>query len=291
MKKMLCLLIAFLSLVTFPVYGQRNKNVVYKIGVGELNYTHPENPNTAGKIIKNVAEALLTGQNSTPQPQYADAVRASIINGLSKVILFRPFDGVFSDDELSPAIPALYADGSIANISTVTKTETTTDKNGKKSTTNYYRALISVTVNLKNPYDGVVVNSHTFNLSESDLSWLGSNEKAISNALEYLSSKVSSYYNKVFPLYASIVEAGEAKKDKQKEVYIDLGAADGVYKGLQFDVFLVKTIAGKEAKTEIGRLKIEEVEGDDISLCKVKKGGDKIKNALDEGLTLLITSK
>lgn len=137
-----------------------------------------------------------------------------------------------------------------------------------------------------------MVNSHTFNLSESDLSWLGSNEKAISNALEYLSSKVSSYYNKVFPLYASIVEAGEAKKDKQKEVYIDLGAADGVYKGLQFDVFLVKTIAGKEAKTEIGRLKIEEVEGDDISLCKVKKGGDKTKNALDEGLTLLmITSK
>lgn len=102
---------------------------------------------------------------------------------------------------------------------------------------------------------------------------------------------MSSYYNKVFPLYASIVEAGEVKKDKQKEVYIDLGAADGVYKGLQFDVFLIKTIAGKEAKTEIGRLKIEEVEGDDISLCKVKKGGDKIKSALDEGLTLLITSK
>lgn len=101
MKKMLCLLIAFLSLVTFPVYG----HVVYKVGVGELNYTHPENPNTAGKIIKNVAEALLTGQNSTPQPQYADAVRASIINSLSKVILFRPYDGVFSDDELSPPYP------------------------------------------------------------------------------------------------------------------------------------------------------------------------------------------
>ena len=95
----------------------------------------------------------------------------------------------------------------------------------------------------------------------------------------------------MFPLRASIVEKGEAKKNKQKEVYIDLGAPDGVYKGLQFDVFLVKTIAGKEAKTMIGRLKIEEVEGDEISLCKVIKGADKIKTALDEDQTLLITSR
>ena len=64
-----------------------------------------------------------------------------------------------------------------------------------------------------------------------------------------------------------------------------------MYKGLQFDVFLVKTIAGKEAKTMIGRLKIEEVEGDEISLCKVIKGADKIKTALDEDQTLLITSR
>lgn len=66
-------------------------------------------------------------------------------------------------------------------------------------------------------------------------------------------------------------EAGEVKKDKQKEVFIDLGGANGVYKGLQFDVFHVKTIAGKKAHTMIGRLKIEEVQGDEISLCKVTK--------------------
>ena len=64
-----------------------------------------------------------------------------------------------------------------------------------------------------------------------------------------------------------------------------------MYKGQQFDVFLVKTIAGKEAKTIIGRLKIEEVEGDEISLCKVTKGADMIKTALDENHVLLITSR
>ncbi len=68
---------------------------------------------------------------------------------------------------------------------------------------------------------------------------------------------MASLYNQMFPLRASIVEKGEAKKNKQKEVYIDLGAPDGVYKGLQFDVFLVKTIAGKEAKTMIAGLRLK----------------------------------
>lgn len=102
---------------------------------------------------------------------------------------------------------------------------------------------------------------------------------------------MADYYNAIFPLHASIIEAGEVKKDKQKEVFIDLGAANGAYKGVQFDVFLVKTVAGKEARTMIGRLKIEEVQGDEISLCKVTKGSDKIKNALDQGQTLMITSR
>lgn len=51
------------------------------------------------------------------------------------------------------------------------------------------------------------------------------------------------------------------------------------------------TIAGKEARTIIGRLKIEEVDGDEISLCKVTKGSDKIKTALDEGQTLMVVSR
>lgn len=279
-------------LAIVSAYGQKAKNVVYKVGVGELVYTPQEEKSTFGSVVKDVADVLLTGQTSRQQPQYAEALRASIVNGLSNVIRLRPFDGGFRAEELSGHEPALYADGTIANISTVTKTETKSDKDGKnKTTTTYYRAHISVTINLKDAYDGTVVNSHTFSLSDSDLSWLGSNEKAISNALEYLTSKVASYYNKLFPLSASIIEGGETKKNKQKGVYIDLGFADGVYKGQQFDVFVVKTIAGKEARTEIGRLKIEEVEGDEISLCKVTKGGDKIKDALDSGLTLVITSR
>ena len=92
------------------------------------------------------------------------------------------------------------------------------------------------------------------------------------------------------PLQANIIEGAAAKKDKQKEVYIDLGNSEGAYTGLHMGVYIVKTIAGREAKSQIGKLKIEAVEGDDISRCKVQSGGKDIKAAIDAGEQLLVIS-
>ena len=55
-------------------------------------------------------------------------------------------------------------------------------------------------------------------------------------------------------------------------------------------VYVIKNIAGREAKSQIGKLKIEAVEGDDISLCKVQSGGKDIKAALDAGQQLRVVS-
>lgn len=290
--KSLKILIITLTLLSFlSASAQKERNVIYRVGVGELIYTPPAEGNQATEVLKDVASVLLSGQTTKQQPQYAEAVRASIMNGLSKVTLFRPSDGIVVQSDLTDGAPSFFVDGTIANINIVTRTETTKSSNGTRHTDTSYRSNVSVTVNLKDPADGTVVNSHTFTISDSDLFWMTSGERAVTNALERLTTRVADYYNHLFPLHASIIEKGESKKDKQKDVYIDLGAADGVYKGQQFDVLTVATIAGREARTLIGRLKIEEIEGDDISLCKVTKGSDKIKTALDEGQTLLIVSR
>lgn len=290
--KSLKLLIISLTLLSFmTATAQKERNTIYRIGVGELIYTPPTEGSKTASVLKDVADVLLSGQTTKQQPQYAEAVRASLMNGLSKVILFRPSDGFVLQTDLSDSTPSFFIDGTIANISIVSKSETTKDGKGNKHTDTSYRSNVTVTVNLKDPSDGSVVDSRTFTISDSDLYWMTSGEKAMTNALEHLTSKVADYYNRMFPLYASIIEKGESKKNKQKDVYIDLGAGDGAYKGQQFDVFTVRTIAGKEARTIIGRLKIEEIEGDEISLCKVTKGSDKIKTALDEGQNLLVVSR
>ena len=115
-------------------------------------------------------------------------------------------------------------------------------------------------------------------------------DQAVHDALNRLSNRVTAWLNQYKPLQANIVEGSSAKKDKQKEVYIDLGSSEGAFAGLHMGVFIVKTVAGREAKTQIGKLKIESVEGDDISLCKVQSGGKDIKSAIESGAELRVVT-
>ena len=88
----------------------------------------------------------------------------------------------------------------------------------------------------------------------------------------------------------NILERGTEKKDKQKELYIDLGAQHGLREGTHFDVYIIGSIGGKETRKQIGRLRVKDIEGDEVSLCKVTSGGKDIKAALDAEKQLLIIS-
>lgn len=283
-KKSFYLTAVLLMLYSLAGYSQVEKNVCYKIGVGHFSYTPKEEKTGVGNVLGNVANVLLTGKSTRQQPQYADAVRAGVISGLGNVMRFRVVAGEFDSHEQT-----LLADGIISNISTTSKVEPSKEKG--KAGQEYFRALISVTVNLKDAATGEVVSSRVFSITDSDCSWMASAEKSIDYALGKLSDKIKNYFDGIYPLNASVVEAGESKKDKQKTVYIDLGSAYGVCEGMHFDVFSVKTIAGKEARIEIGRLKIDQVLGEELSLCKVSKGEKQIKTALDNGETLVLTSR
>ena len=151
--------------------------------------------------------------------------------------------------------------------------------------------LINVTLNLKDARTDEAVDSHIFSMTDSDISWMTTADKALNDAIDRLASRISEYYNHRYPLHGCIVERGEEKKDKQRTVYIDLGNNSRVEKGQQFNIYVLKSIAGREARQEIGRLKIEEVMGDELSLCKVSKGEKEVKTALDQEKTLVIISR
>lgn len=283
MKRKILLTIAIL--LTCVTTYSADVNEAYKVAVGGFSYTPKETKKSVGNMLGTIATTALTGMTTEHQAQYVDAVRASIISGFSKVVRFR----VVEVGEDSGELHSFYVDGVISNISTTSKIEPNSNKN--KPDSQYFRSLIGVTVNLKDVLTGEVVDSQTFSVNESDCSWVASAEKAINNSLKRLSDKIALHYNGKFPLRASVIEAGEVKNDKQKSVYIDLGSSSGMYKGLQFVVYSVKTIAGKEARMEIGRVKVETVLGDDLSECKVSKGDKKVKSALDNGETLVLISR
>ncbi len=289
MKKYLMTLAAVLCCaMTMPASAQEERNALVTVSVNNLNYTKKEQKQQKqgiGSVLGAIADVLVTGQTTKQQDSYEDAVRAAIVKGISQARRVTAIDGPLSAEEAARD-GAYYVDATVSTISTTTKT----DVDANKKTKTYYKGVVGVTLHVKDAHTDAVVVSPTFNISDTDLSWVETAEGALNNALVRLSVRITTYFNRWLPLSANIIEGARDKKDKQKEVYIDLGSREGAVKGLHLAVYTAKTVAGKEARKQIGKLKIEDVEGDDISLCKVQSGGKDIKAAIDAGETILVRS-
>ncbi len=221
------------------------------------------------------------------QPQYKDAVRAAIVKGLASGFRTVATDMESVGDKANGEFD-YYVDATINNISTTTKTEPlTTVKDGVKT---WYKAMVGITIQIKDPKTEKVIASPMFKISDVDIAWIETEESAMTSTLNRLAGYVGRYCNSWFPIYGTILESSRQTKDKQKEVYTDLGTNLGAYKGLKLAAYTVKTIAGKDAKTQVGKLKIESVQGEEISLCKIQSGGKEIKNVLDKGETIIVKS-
>ena len=287
MKKNIITLCLLSLLTIMEAMAQEGRNIVYTTGINELQYAKKDSKPTTGEVIGEVLSALVSGETTQEMDKFVPAVQAAVVKGISQARRIKAIEGQLTPEEKSQP-HAWYVDGTIATISSTSKVETWKDKDKKEHSKTVYKGLVGVTLHFKNAQTDEVMFSPSFNVTASDLSWVESASGAVTNAVNYLSDRITRYLNLSLPLSANIIEGAREKKDKQKEVYIDLGAAEGGFKGLHFDVFTVKTVAGREAKKKIGRLKITDVEGDDISLCKVQSGGRDIKSAIDAGEQLLI---
>lgn len=289
MKKLIFSLIALFTM-TLSVAAQTEKNYVFRVSRGDMSYTEPQEKKAT---VKSVLGAILTtaaGSNTQHHPEFADDVRNAIAGAVGSARRLRLVDGLLNVEDLAEDEAAMIYDGSIGAISCTSQTTTRKDDKGVTHTDISYRGTVTATINFKSIRSGEIIKTITVSNGDYDYSWIESPEKAIGNAIAGMQAYIIRQLNAAWPMYASIVEGNRAKKDKQKEVYIDLGQASGAFKGMTFNVYTVFNVAGKEAKKEIGRLRIMEVMGDDISLCKVTKGGADIKASIDSGATLLITS-
>lgn len=281
-------LIAFFSFLLYfagSICAQdSDRNAEVKTVFNNLTYAKSDKT-SAASVLGVIADAVLNGQVTEQHSNYQEPLRATIIKGLAQARRIAVQDGT------GMAQADWYIDGTVSNISTTTKAEEYKDSKGKTQTKTYYKASVGVTLHVKDAQTNKIVSSPTFNISDYDCSWIETREGAITNAFSTLAGKVTKYFNRSLPLQANIVEGAREKKDKQKEVYIDLGeSTKGIGTGIHFGVYTTKTVAGKLAKKLVGKIKITEVQGEDISLCKVQSGGKEIKAAIEAGEPILVTS-
>lgn len=155
----------------------------------------------------------------------------------------------------------------------------------------YYDGLISFTVKVTNITDGSIKVSKQFDYSGLNAKTGDSREAAITATLAYVKTSMQKFVNDYFKLESTIVAIEQSDKKKGAvTVYINCGSAVGIQKGQLFDVKVEKDIAGKKILTNIGALKAEEVQAEDMTLCKVTKGGKEILEANQDGRKLVIIS-
>lgn len=155
-----------------------------------------------------------------------------------------------------------------------------------------YTAVVSLTLRAINPQDGQVLKSVSLKAGEPVFGLLGATGKTKDAAFQKAMSEVkaTSLIEAIAPLHGQILEFEKINKNKVESLYINLGNEDGVAKGHNFAVMLIRKIGGKESKTRIGTIEISEVQGPDISLCKVKKGKEEIFNAHEKEQELCVDS-
>ena len=294
--KMFLATVVAMMLASVCVFSQEDdRNPIIIASMNNLEYTHKKADRSAGSVIGEIATAVLTGQTSKQMEGYQGAVRSAILKGMSEAYRLRVVDGPLTKAEVETH-GSIYVDATLNNLSTTTKNEVKEyeekNKDGEKvkktRTEVYYRALLSVTLHVKDAMTDAVIASPSFKISESDMSWVNSPERAVENAINRLSNLVMRFFDGMYPLTCEIIERGGIKNDKQKQVYIDLGSAQGLQEGQTFAIYVKKMIGGKEARQQVARLRVKKIEGEEVSFCKVLSGGRDLKAALDEDLDLIV---
>lgn len=283
MRKILLTLAVIICCTSF-VQAQEVRNRTFTITLGNVQYAHHDEKMSAGEAVGKILVGVATGQTSVQATKFEEDVKNGIAKGLSGAHSFR-----FNADALPEACD-LVVDAVITNIQARSSSNTWKDKNGKTQVSTYYSGVTEVMLTLKDAATGEVLATPSMKGAGSATSSFSTSDQAIRDAIGRLATRITEWLNEFRPLEANIIEGAASKKDKQKEVYIDLGTKEGAYAGMHLGVFVVKTVAGRQAKSQIGKLKIEAVEGEEVSLCKVQSGGKDIKAAIDSGAQLLVVS-
>lgn len=154
----------------------------------------------------------------------------------------------------------------------------------------YYDGLINFTLSVMKTADGTILVSKPFSYADLNAKTGDTPEAAVVATTDFVKVSMNKFINDYFKLESKIVAIEKTGKKGAETVYIDCGSSAGIDKGQLFDVFMVKEVAGRKVRTNIGQLEVTEVQGEDMALCKVKKGGDAIKKANDEQIEMPVVS-
>ncbi len=249
------------------------ENPKIPIYIGDITYT----PLTTKEKTTNVITGLLNNEISIEDESMVEGAMEALTGCLRDINRF-----VIKTGEITPADKdkALVFSAKIVFCNFTEKLNNRVlDK----------EARIVAYITLTDPADNRIV----FNKQVVGWTWLSAfNSMSLcrQEAQRSLWYNAASTMRRAYPLRGHMLEQGceKGKKQKLKEYYIDLGTNHRIFTNTNVDVYVVKRIAGRIARQYIGSAKVIDVQGEDISVCKVTKNGEQIKQAFDRGAEIAV---
>ncbi len=159
-----------------------------------------------------------------------------------------------------------------------------------KGKTSYsYKAKTSLNIRIVDVETGNIKISETLT-EDASISIKDSGDTkadAWSSLCKNMRKKIKGFIKSRFPMSVQIVNIESKKNGKAFEVLIDKGSKRGINKNDEVKVYeIIKMEMGgktREREKELATMVVKKVEGQDFSVCRVKKGGDKLLKKLNDG--------
>ena len=261
------LLICLSLLISLGVSAQK-----YTIYIDDFN-SEIKIPN---KVLSTIRNVVLDGIQQTNRVNIIDAV------------------SVGANLNLSPLEDARRFRADYLLRGNIVSREATDDGSSHRryhSRENSYKEKFTLRLDLIRTSDGVTISTRNYEETGSASGKDATQYSALENSLINVPYEMGLFVENHFKVYGSILKVVSTKRDKAKTIYINLGYDDPIKEGLRFDVVEDGILEGHNIETKIGEIRITEIMGPKISLCKVNKGGETILTALNEGKTLKLISR
>ncbi len=224
---------------------------------------------TYRSVAKGIRDKVIAAMQKTQRVNVIDVTTESFFDkaaasATSEDALLASDAGAEIRKAASKKFEAKYA--VTANIADIKAVRKKTD-DGKT----YFAGEISMTMKVINLEDGTVAHTKSFTYAGLTAQTGSTDVAAVNNTANYLIAAVPRFIDTAFPVVGRVLDIIAHKKEVATDVYVNIGSAAGVKPKDKFNVYQIKTVAGKEMRTEIGDLTIVEVGGEDISTCKVSK--------------------
>lgn len=85
-----------------------------------------------------------------------------------------------------------------------------------------------------------------------------------------------------------VVKTVDEAKNKVHTLYVNLGSAQQLRKGDVLNVYALKNVGNYDGRELVGTVSVADVQGAELSFCKVKKGERDIFAAIQSGATLVV---